>query len=1347
MRLRTVLGLPLFLGSLAWAADLGLTGIAHVALRVADVAKSRDFYGRVLGFAEPFEFSDQGKTTVAFMKVNDRQYIELYPRAAGSDEPRLAHVCLETSDIQLTYQGMVRAGLKPTPVTKARAGNLLTTVRDGDGHLIEFLQYLPGSLHMNSEGKALPAGRIADRLARVWLAVSDLDRALHFYRDALGLEQIGAPSANSTVLLQIPGQRGDVLAIHAHPFKEGRRATDAMEHISLASADFATARRVLASRGVTPREGEPLAMFDPDATRVEISKPPQDLLPLAIVSYIHTASAQPGDRVDLASFGRIKGWPGGDQEIAYSRKDRLWRAVRETGASSSNLGIEWDEPREFTEIRVSFREPIPPDAVTAEYWVSSWPPPEGRGGWTLTDSPYNGKWTAIQAERSGEQEMLVFRFAPLSAEENPNARRAAGWSPRFRRAVKVRLRFTMETAPVITALQVYGRPRWNARDVIVETGLEKKPAEEVAVDAYNGTILSTDRDGSRMRIHMLYTEHPSESNDRTILQLSSSSVSFGVAIDDLIAQKGIYVRDAGIFIGDGALGETFESFLASGRMRLGRDIRSLVSKQPEQSLERATAEVPALGMTNRRPFRYIPLGFPGNREKYGLLFNGNVFIGKRDSKLFGEETARMLWNGDTITYRIATGAVPDFRERERSARQRLLEDELPIALTAWTTGGVEYREEAFATLLEPPLDPLKNRGDEHSVLLLRVTASNVGTAPQDGVLWLSVQPDEKLRLRDGVLEAIAGDGQARFRAALKASAGAFRTAPLPPESDYRGPAVLWEGRIAAAGSVSFEIRAPFMTPVDAAAKERIASMDYDLARTGVIAYWRDALNTGMRLHVPDEALNRFYRAALQHNLLSLYRDVPTGLFMAPCGTFRYNMFANETNMQARLMDMRGLHDWAARFVEPFVSLQGSKPFPGRFRETAAIFHGVRVDTAHDYTSSGYNLNHGWTLWTLSEHYLFARDRGWLNAKLPAMKKAADWIVSERNATMRTDEDNRRAWEFGLLPAGQLEDNEEWLYWYAVNGYAYRGLRAFARALADVDRSEADRYDAEAAKYRSDIRAATLRSMAAAPVARLMDGTSVPVMPSRTHLHGRDLGWIRNILYGALAMVDCGVFDPDEHVVEWILKDHEDNLFMAPLSFSVPESDWFSRGGITLQPNLVNTPVTYLLRDEIPQALRGFYNTFAASYYPDVNCFTEWSPSFGASGGPFYKTSDEAGFLTWLRLFLLREDGDTLKIAMGAPRRWFRTGQRIELEDAATFFGKVSYKIESHAADGSIDAEVRLPAGFRGKRVVLRVRHPEQKAIASVERNGVTWTQFDRGKETIDLPVEAGEQRVLVRYER
>src|SRR5689334_23932801 len=75
-----------------------LAGMAHVALRVTDIRKSREFYGR-LGFEEAFTFSDPGKPPVSYLKVNDRQFIELYERSDDAQPPGLMHVCYEAGDI------------------------------------------------------------------------------------------------------------------------------------------------------------------------------------------------------------------------------------------------------------------------------------------------------------------------------------------------------------------------------------------------------------------------------------------------------------------------------------------------------------------------------------------------------------------------------------------------------------------------------------------------------------------------------------------------------------------------------------------------------------------------------------------------------------------------------------------------------------------------------------------------------------------------------------------------------------------------------------------------------------------------------------------------------------------------------------------------------------------------------------------------------------------------------------------------------------------------------------------------------------------------------------------------
>jgi len=635
-------------------------------------------------------------------------------------------------------------------------------------------------------------------------------------------------------------------------------------------------------------------------------------------------------------------------------------------------------------------------------------------------------------------------------------------------------------------------------------------------------------------------------------------------------------------------------------------------------------------------------------------------------------------------------------------------------------------------------------------------------------VWFLVSPPEEMSLRNGLLLGTADHNgpytTPRLRADIEAAGGTLEVRELGPSKElraeppkpsdweeespalrYGGKAVLWKVSMPAQGSTTVDIKIPFHTIVDHDEQERVKHLRFEPRLNETLDYWRNTIAQGMRIQVPDGELDRFFNTALEHILVSDQRDVKTGLDMCPCATYDYNMFANESEVLVRLLDMRGLHNWAWRCLQPIVQLQGSQPFPGRYRDTAAEFHGVRVDADHDYTMNGYNLDHGWTLWTLAEHYLYTRDNEWLKSVMPHLTKAADWIISERQATMQREPDGTPVPEYGLLPAGQLEDNQDFAYWFAVNGYAYRGLRTAADAVSAVDPVAGARLSREAEAYRADIRRAVLHAMSIAPVVPLRDGTFVPAIPTRSSLHGRDLGWIRNILYGAHTLVDCGVFDPDEPVATWILQDHEDNLFMAEDSFSVPDRDWFSRGGITLQPNLVNTFVSYLRRDQLPLALRAFYNDFAASYYPDVAAFTEWVPTFGIGGGPFFKTSDEAQSLIWLRLMLVREEGDRLYLSSGAPRAWFLPGRTIRVEHAATFFGEMALHIESHADEGYIQAQVLPPRRSHPREILLRLRNPDGKKMTRVELNGQDWRQFDPEREMITIPGEENEIRVRAYY--
>ncbi len=54
--------------------------VIAVALYVHDMDKSRQFYKDSLGYEEPFVLNKPDSTLwMTFIKVNDRQYIELFP--------------------------------------------------------------------------------------------------------------------------------------------------------------------------------------------------------------------------------------------------------------------------------------------------------------------------------------------------------------------------------------------------------------------------------------------------------------------------------------------------------------------------------------------------------------------------------------------------------------------------------------------------------------------------------------------------------------------------------------------------------------------------------------------------------------------------------------------------------------------------------------------------------------------------------------------------------------------------------------------------------------------------------------------------------------------------------------------------------------------------------------------------------------------------------------------------------------------------------------------------------------------------------------------------------------------
>lgn len=239
-----------------WAQSRDLTGLGHVAFLVKDLSQSEAFYEK-LGFEKAFEFTDAGKVTEAFVKINDRQFIELYPRVGEARAAGLDHICFETGHIESLRDAYLKQGLQPTETKKMRAGNLLFGFHDPEGLWVEYVQYMPSSLHSLDRGKHL-GNRVSQHLVGIVLPASDPAASLAFYTTRLGLEDQDHNPAG----LRLPGNSGDELGIRA-------AGAAVKPRLIFSVKDVRRAAHELRHRGFDVRkEGKDATIDDPDGALI-----------------------------------------------------------------------------------------------------------------------------------------------------------------------------------------------------------------------------------------------------------------------------------------------------------------------------------------------------------------------------------------------------------------------------------------------------------------------------------------------------------------------------------------------------------------------------------------------------------------------------------------------------------------------------------------------------------------------------------------------------------------------------------------------------------------------------------------------------------------------------------------------------------------------------------------------------------------------------------------------------------------------------------------------------------------------------------------------------------------------
>jgi lactoylglutathione lyase len=260
--------------------------IANFVVKTDNLDEARRFYQAVLGYDEVFRHKREvsGPAELSVFKVNERQYIEVSPTLQNPSDDKLIQIGYATADARKLCDYLAAHGVAVPPrVTKDSDGNYSFIVKDPEGHSIEFVQYLEGSLQSRYRGKGISDRRISDHILHVGVHVKrpvDQDK---FYKDILGFRFLwqGGPRDDRLDWISYLTPNGDnwVEYMVQHEGPPTPQQLGVWRHVCLGTLHIQAVYKTVMDRGYTPprapginaRDGRwLLQLYDKNGTRIEI---------------------------------------------------------------------------------------------------------------------------------------------------------------------------------------------------------------------------------------------------------------------------------------------------------------------------------------------------------------------------------------------------------------------------------------------------------------------------------------------------------------------------------------------------------------------------------------------------------------------------------------------------------------------------------------------------------------------------------------------------------------------------------------------------------------------------------------------------------------------------------------------------------------------------------------------------------------------------------------------------------------------------------------------------------------------------------------------------------------------
>jgi hypothetical protein len=786
-----------------------------------------------------------------------------------------------------------------------------------------------------------------------------------------------------------------------------------------------------------------------------------------------------------------------------------------------------------------------------------------------------------------------------------------------------------------------------------------------------------------------------DSRKVTFMLNQEGTRGFSLTMDQLLQEKSFWIPSLDLFVSTGDEPISFADAQRQLHPYAGMRILDQVQQAPEASYDAFKQKWDDMGNP-----AYVHPEQEGPGHIIGLTW---------DSALakFGVDRGAGVWNdyGNPDQFRfwfefanLAEGIAPYWKSQT-------LENGLPIVTTVLERDGVRYEVEQFAYPLNGPSE--QRRGDLPMVLLQRVRLTDLSGAAR--VVPVTMVHERALPAQDD--PGITAE-ERHGLLLLEESAHHDVLLAIKPE----GASVAWAGvqehgqkekrvdvnlsvNLPPGGTREFFLTLPSPAiPVNA--REALGRLDYASVRAKTVDFWSSYLMQGAQFDVPEQAVNDLFRANLWH-ALTLPRRHSDGQMDLPYSNFAYSQIGTPWPInQAVYVDfmLYGLRGYNTIATEELQAIyRNNQEFNGRVNGFA---HWLA------YTPG--------MLYAVAQDYLLSNNRKSFEALLPNSLEALDWSIAQiREASSAPGATQ------GLV-AGPLNDVTGSGYWAFNQAYLYAGVEMMGRALKRYGNPRADECLTVAQQYQAAIEHAIGKASVQAPLVQLRDHTWMPYVPSDAAYPGRNMReWYpSDVDTGATHLLRLQALSSRGILAESLLNDQEDNLFLH---------GW----GLANEPVYNQQATAYLLQDDVKATIRAFYSLMAGGFshgpLEPVEHRWRWGQYFGPP------STDGAWFELYRNMLIREVDDHTLLLAQATPRAWLEDGKHITVKRAPTWFGDLSFDIQSAAKNDKVKATVNLDEHGLSTTILLRLRHPANKQIRQVTINGRPWKDFDAQKEWVRIP--------------